>query len=226
MKRQKFITAENLPIMTRAFAESVDPALRSGGDVTVSLIGEPGVGKSYISAKLSDAVTGPHVTALTMTVPRDNMHDLILWSVRESENVQIRQMDNASRRFVDADYHDFVFAQRLLHPVPVRTKPGINFIEHPDETMEMASDLVVRLSFSPQQREAILMLRDNMFGAAPEVVASIKDDIASVMAQGCQLEMEFQGNRIDRVPLIDFFDEPEAEGVRREDDEPDLEFAL
>lgn len=225
MKRQKFITAENLPIMTRAFADSVDPALRSGGDVTVLLIGEPGVGKSYISGKMSDAVTGPHVTALTMTVPRDNMHDLILWSVRESESLQIRQVDEASTRFVGQEYRDFVIAQRELHPVPPRVKPGITFVEHPDPEMEEASDIVVRLSFSEHQRAAILMLRDNMFGAAPEIIASIKDDIARVMAQGCLLEMEFQGNRVDRVPLIDFFDEPEAK-IGREDDEPDLELAL
>lgn len=226
MKSQKFITAENLPDLAAAFARSVEPTLAPGGDLTVSVIGEPGVGKSYISGKLSDAVTGPHVTAQTMTIARDNMHDLILWSVRETDALQIRTVDEGSVRFVGPEYRDFVVQQRELHPVPPRVKPGITFVEHPDEEMEEASDIVMRVSFSAQQREAILMLRSLMDPNNPEDLIALKDDIAQVTAQGCLLEMEVHGNRIDRAPLIEFFHGAEETARTREDDEPDVEFTL
>ncbi len=233
MKSQKFITAENLPDLADAFARSVAPVLEAGGDLTVSVIGEPGVGKSYISGKLSDAVTGPHITAQTMTIPRENMHDLILWSVRESDRLQIRTVDEGSVRFVPPEYRDFVLQQRELHPVPPRVKPGITFVEHPDEEMEEASDVVLRVSFSPQQREAILMLRSLMDPNNPQDLVALKSDIAKVTAQGCLLEMEVHGHRVERAPLVEFFGEFSGEfmgagetAARREDDEPDIELAM
>lgn len=245
MKGQKFINAENLPELARAFAESVGPAFSESEnpEVKVSLIGEPGVGKSYISAKLSEAVLGDNVTAQVQTVPRENMHDLILWSARETDALQIIQYDEASTRYVDDAYHDFVERQRAQTPVPAREKPGIVFAEHPDLRTERTSDIVVRVAFSPEQQAAITQLREAMDGADAETLTLIKNELAGVAAQGCLLEMEIRSARIDPNPLIDFFDppdfselaEPEAlktesagleDAPARRRDEPGLEYEM
>ncbi len=237
MKAQKFINAENLPELARAFAQSVSPALAEDEipAVKVSLIGEPGVGKSYIAAKLSEAVLGDNVTAQVQTVPRENMHDLILWSARETDTLQIIQYDEASTRYVDDAYHDFVEQQRAQNPVPERNKPGIVFAEHPDLRTENTSDIVVRVAFSPEQQAAITHLRDSMDGADAETLTIIKNELAGVASQGCLLEMEIQSARIDEAPLIDFFDPPDfselsepqlEDASSRRRDEPDLEFEM
>ncbi|MCL4677766.1 MAG: hypothetical protein KJ017_04130 [Alphaproteobacteria bacterium] len=211
MKGQKFINAENLPELASAFARSVGPAFSESEnpEVKVSLIGEPGVGKSYISAKLSEAVLGDNVTAKVQIVPRENMHDLILWSARETDTLQIIQYDEASTRYVDDSYHDFVERQRAQNPVPVREKPGIVFAEHPDLKTEKTSDIIVRVAFSPEQQAAIARLRESMDGADAETLTIIKNELAGVAGQGCLLEMEIQSARIDEGPLVDFFDPPD-----------------
>lgn len=231
MKGQKFINAQNLPELARAFAQSVSPALVEDEipAVKVSLIGEPGVGKSYISAKLSDAVLGNNVTVQTQIVPRENMHDLILWSARETDTLQIIQYDEASTRYVDDAYHDFVEQQRAQNPVPKQTKPGIVFAEHPDLKTEQTSDIIVRVAFSPEQQAAIARLRDSMDGADAETLTIIKNELAGVAGQGCLLEMEIQSARIDEGPLVDFFDppdfselsEPALENLESADSSPD-----
>lgn len=111
MKFQTFISANSLPELAGAFAGSVAPIFQDENDnaeVTVSLIGEPGVGKSFIAASLSKAVIGENVTARVMSVPREGMHDLILWSESNNGQLQNIQYDEASKRFVDDTYHSFV----------------------------------------------------------------------------------------------------------------------
>ena len=210
MKSQKFITAENLPDLADAFARSVTPALETGAaaDVKISLIGEPGVGKSYISAKLSEGVLGPDALAQVQAIPRDNMHDLILWSLREGGGRQVLQYDEASSRFVDPDYHDFVRRQLGFYPLPAREKPGITFAEHPEADTEESSDMVIRVALSEQQVRDMLKLREMLLADDRDRVIAVKRDIAAVAAQGCLLEMSFQGTRLRPAPLIDFFGPP------------------
>lgn len=229
MKGQKFIDASNLPTLAKAFAKVVESAFSANpnGEMTVCLIGEPGVGKSYISSKLSEAVLGDNTTAQVKSVPRENMHDLILWSVRESDTHQIIQYDEASPRFVDGDYNYFVTKQHALNPIPERSRPGITFAEHPDHATEEKSAMIVRVSFSPAQKMAVQQLRETMENSPAELHEKFRNDIAYVTLQGCLLEMEFQSTSFNYTPLMEFFESsqigisPDSPALEPKSDTPD-----
>ncbi len=207
MKDSAFITSDNLPDLTAAFAQSVKSAgITSPEDeLKVSIIGEPGVGKSYIATKLAEGILGSHMHTMEQSVERDNMHDLILWSVHTNEHQEIIQYDEASLRFVDQDYHDFVAAEQGKTPVPKRIFPGVTFVEHPNADTEEDSDIVVRVKFSEMQRQELHRIHKEIEHGGYDL-ESKKQELADIAAQGCMMEIETQGFRVDDTPLIEFFD--------------------
>ena len=213
MKRSAFITSDNLPDLAKAFSSAAQSAGLNDreNDLKVSIIGEPGVGKSYIATKLAEGLLGAHMLTHQQSVPRDNMHDLILWSVHSNKDMEVIQYDEASLRFVDDDYHNFVMQQRKNHPIPERIFPGMTFIEHPDQKTEDDSDIVVRIRFSEMQQQELSRIRAEMEGGAIDIAAK-KQELADIAAQGCVLEIETQGFRVDETPLIKFFDFEDDDG--------------
>lgn len=207
MKRSAFVTADNLPDLAGAFGKAVDSAgLHKHDDaLNVAVIGEPGVGKSYISTKLAEGVLGSDMHSLSQSVPRDDMHDLILWSYHTDGAQEILQYDEASKRFVDDEYHNFVMEQRKEHPIPERTSPGVTFIEHPDQETEDDADIIVRIRFSEYQKSEIARIRTQMEQGAANLTAK-KQELANVAAQGCEIEIETQSFRFDDSALVEFFD--------------------
>jgi len=212
MKRSTFITAENLPNLAQAFGDAVDSAglHKHDDELKVAVIGEPGVGKSYISTKLAEGVLGSDMHSQSQSVPRDDMHDLILWSYHTDGEQEILQYDEASKRFVDDEYHNFVMEQRKEHPIPERTSPGVTFIEHPDQDTEDDADIVVRIRFSELQKSEIARIRTEMEHGTADLTAK-KQELANVAAQGCEIEIETQSFRFDDSALIEFFDNEETD---------------
>lgn len=221
MLKTAFINADNLMDFTTAFAksiQSVDPQ-EDKDDIQVAVIGEPGVGKSYIATKLAHRILAENVITHTQTIQRDDMHDLVLWSVHSDGVQEIVQYDEASLRFVDEDYHNFVVAHQQQTPMPERTLPGLTFIEHPDQDTEYESDIVVRISFSDMQRQDLQNIRKEIQYCAANIEEK-RAQLAAVAAQGCVIEVETQDIRMDYTALKQFFDDAdELSSTGYEDDE-------
>lgn len=208
MKEKVFITVKNLPKLRNAFAASVTPYLQENNDadLNISVIGEPGVGKSFITTKLSKGVLGQNTTTSAHAVERENMHDLILWSTHTNGTQQIIQYDEASRRFVDEEYHNFVQQEQQKNPTPERKLPGLTFIEHPNLDTEQNSDITVRICFSERQQAAIENVRQKMENSTHHITIH-KKALSKIAAMGCQLEIETNSDKIDQEPLEKFFNE-------------------
>ncbi len=211
MKGKAFININNLPAMRDSFCAAVSPCLENedNPDISVAVIGEPGVGKSYITAKLSQGVLGQNIKTKEQVCPRDNMHDLILWSNHKNDTHQIIQYDDASLRFVDEDYHNFVMQERENHPLPDRDLPGISFIEHPDEKTENEADIVVRISFSDKQSAAIQNVKEKIENDDRHISVH-KKALSKIASLGCEIEIETSSDRINTEPLEDFFEQNQA----------------
>lgn len=202
-----FITAVNFPDLAAAFAASVAPACleECENQAVISIIGEPGVGKSYVARKLSEGVLGEAMVTEVQAVSRDAVPDLILWASHENDKNQIIQYDEASLRFVDEEYRDLVMSERGKAPIPAQHLSGLKFVEHPDVETEEQSDVVIHLSFSKAQKKAM----DGMHATVTSIGGDLqahKDALSDVAAQGCLLEMDFSGDFVDKKPLIEFFD--------------------
>lgn len=134
------------------------------------------------------------------------MADLILWSDHTNGKEQIIQYDEASLRFVDQNYHNLVQEERLKSPLPKRSLPGINFIEHPDQETEDASDLVVRMNFSDKQQTAINNIQTKIQSSDDHIIIH-KKALAKIASLGCEIEIETKSDRVNEAPLVDFFEE-------------------
>ncbi len=208
MKEKAFINAKNLPRLRDAFSKAVGSVADKDNDyaLDVSVIGEPGVGKSFITTKLSQGVLGIHMHSISQAVPREEMADLILWSDHTNGKEQIIQYDEASLRFVDEDYHSLVQKERVKSPLPTRHLPGVNFIEHPDQETENASDLIVRMKFSDKQQEAINAINHKIQNSSDHIMIH-KKALRNIASLGCEIEIETTSDRIDDTPLVEFFEE-------------------
>ena len=207
MKNKAFINAKKLPRLRDAFSKAAQSFSGQSKDdaLNVSVIGEPGVGKSFITAKLSQGVLGQKMHSISQAIPREGMADLILWSDHTNGKKQIIQYDEASLRFVDQDYHDLVQEERLKSPLPTRKLPGLTFVEHPDQETEDASDLIVRMTFSEKQQEAISNIQQKIKSSSSHIMIH-KKALTKIASLGCEIEIETKGDRIDDAPLVDFFD--------------------
>lgn len=213
MKYSGFVTGETLPDLCDAFASAVNsaPAVNNTDELTVSVIGEPGVGKSYIATKLSEGLLGEDMHTIKQQVSRDDMHDLILWSVHTNGAQENIQYDQASLRFVDQDYHDFVMAEHEKTPIPPRMFPGVTFVEHPTAETENKSDMVVRLSFSDIQKDLAAQVMKKMEQPNADLTV-LKQDLADIAAVGCHIEIETRNPFFDTTKLATFFEDDDDMG--------------
>ena len=215
MNYSAFITSENFPNLAMAFASSVSSVCLSSQEeeALISVIGEPGVGKSYVARKLSQGVLGQGMVTEVQAVAREAQPDLILWASHANEENQIIQYDEASLRFVDVQYRDLVMSSREKFPIPGRYSSGLTFIEHPDLETESKSDIVARLSFSTAQKQAIEAIHATVNSVRCDLDVC-KKELSRVASKGCLLEMNFSGKLVDEAPLIEFFDKnPERTDV-------------
>ncbi len=218
MQYRTFINANVMTGFLESFRKSVMPGGKLVKDeINVGLIGEPGIGKSFFAHEMSKPLLGVEEAMLTVdkiTLKREGMYDLTLWSTYRNREHEIRQFDQASHDYVDQNYYDFVQDAYKQYPMPAREKPGLTFIEHPNEETRAKADILIQLEFSRMQKMLLGYLGSLKPRQGPEdwvELAAVNEAIEHVKRAGCVMNMDVRPGRINDEPLNLFLEQVNAQ---------------